>query len=188
MQNTRSLSLVASLSLVSLILGGCAFHTYSVTKERADQDLSSGNRGFNQGSSDRDATRKTTRTYRVLEVEMLPLKKSVQREKRAKSSAAVEAPAAVEQTSMESVEETAAAPAVTMEPYTVLSNDTLQKIAKKFYGSSSRWKKIFDANKAVLKAPDRIYPGQVLQIPVESAASQSPAQPVSEEKQAPYLK
>ncbi|TBR09722.1 MAG: LysM peptidoglycan-binding domain-containing protein [Lysobacter sp.] len=49
--------------------------------------------------------------------------------------------------------------------YTVKRGDTLSHIAKHFYGHSSRWKAIFDANRDQLKDPDRIRPGQELVIP-----------------------
>jgi nucleoid-associated protein YgaU len=49
--------------------------------------------------------------------------------------------------------------------YTVVSGDSLSKIAKKFYGDASRYNVIFEANKPMLKDPDKIYPGQVLRIP-----------------------
>ncbi len=49
--------------------------------------------------------------------------------------------------------------------YTVKSGDTLGKIAREFYGSASKYPVIFEANKPMLKNPDRIYPGQVLRIP-----------------------
>ncbi|MBI4981697.1 MAG: LysM peptidoglycan-binding domain-containing protein [Candidatus Omnitrophica bacterium] len=52
------------------------------------------------------------------------------------------------------------------EKYTVQKNDTLQKISKKFYGTTRKWTKIYDANKEFLKSPDRVRPGQVLNIPV----------------------
>ena len=43
--------------------------------------------------------------------------------------------------------------------------DTLQKISKKFYGTTQNWYKIYKANKEVLKSPNRIQPGQTLRIP-----------------------
>jgi LysM repeat protein len=46
--------------------------------------------------------------------------------------------------------------------YTVVSGDNLTKIGEK-YGVS--WQQIFDANKDILKDPDKIYPGQELKIP-----------------------
>jgi len=49
--------------------------------------------------------------------------------------------------------------------YTVKSGDTLGKIAKEFYGNAGKYPVIFEANKPMLKDPDRIYPGQVLRIP-----------------------
>jgi nucleoid-associated protein YgaU len=49
--------------------------------------------------------------------------------------------------------------------YTVVSGDTLSKISKQFYGNPNDYMKIFDANKPMLKDPDKIYPGQKLRVP-----------------------
>jgi len=49
--------------------------------------------------------------------------------------------------------------------YTVKSGDTLSKIAKETLGSANRYPEIFEANKPMLKHPDKIFPGQVLRIP-----------------------
>ena len=49
--------------------------------------------------------------------------------------------------------------------YTVKKGDTLWKIAEKTLGSGARHKEIFEANRPMLKDPDKIYPGQVLRIP-----------------------
>lgn len=49
--------------------------------------------------------------------------------------------------------------------YTVVSGDSLSKIAKSFYGDAMKYPVIFEANKPMLKNPDKIYPGQVLRIP-----------------------
>ncbi|WP_431132692.1 peptidoglycan-binding protein LysM [Psychroserpens mesophilus] len=49
--------------------------------------------------------------------------------------------------------------------HTVVSGDTLGKIAKKYYGNAMKYPVIFEANKPMLKDPDKIYPGQVLRIP-----------------------
>lgn len=48
--------------------------------------------------------------------------------------------------------------------YTVQAGDSLSKIAERFYGRQD-WKRIYDANRDLLDDPDRISPGQVLQIP-----------------------
>jgi nucleoid-associated protein YgaU len=55
--------------------------------------------------------------------------------------------------------------APTARMYIVQSGDSLSKIAKKFYGNANTWKKIFDANRDVVKNPDVIQPGWKLQIP-----------------------
>lgn len=49
--------------------------------------------------------------------------------------------------------------------YTVVSGDTLSKIAKEHYGDAMQYPAIFEANKPMLTDPDLIYPGQVLRIP-----------------------
>lgn len=62
--------------------------------------------------------------------------------------------------------ESSPAPKVTAKSYTVAKGDTLWAIAKKYYGDGSKYTKIFEANKGVLKNPNVIYVGQVLTIPV----------------------
>ena len=52
--------------------------------------------------------------------------------------------------------------------YTVVAGDNLSKIAKHFYGSANHWREIYEANKATIKNPDLIHPGQVLVIPPKS--------------------
>jgi nucleoid-associated protein YgaU len=49
--------------------------------------------------------------------------------------------------------------------YTVKSGDTLSKIAKSHYGDASKYNRIFEANRNILNDPDKIKPGQVLNIP-----------------------
>jgi nucleoid-associated protein YgaU len=61
--------------------------------------------------------------------------------------------------------EGAAKPEPEAQFYTVVSGDTLSKIAKQHYGDANKYPVIFEANKPMLKHPDKIYPGQVLRIP-----------------------
>ncbi|MEM6379128.1 MAG: LysM peptidoglycan-binding domain-containing protein [Bacteroidota bacterium] len=49
--------------------------------------------------------------------------------------------------------------------HTVVSGDTLGKIAKHYYGDAMKYKDIFAANTDILKNPDVIFPDQELIIP-----------------------
>lgn len=51
--------------------------------------------------------------------------------------------------------------------YTVSAGDTLGHLALRFYGSSHKWPKIYEANARTLKNPDYIYIGQELLIPAD---------------------
>lgn len=58
---------------------------------------------------------------------------------------------------------------VTPQTYTVRSGDCLWNIARKYYGDGSQYRKIYEANRAVIDAhrggPNMIWPGDVLTIP-----------------------
>lgn len=49
--------------------------------------------------------------------------------------------------------------------HTVVSGDSLSKIAKAYYGDPMKYPMIFEANQPMLTDPNKIYPGQVLRIP-----------------------
>lgn len=49
--------------------------------------------------------------------------------------------------------------------YTVKPGDTLSKISRQFYGDAGQYKRIFDANRKVLRNPDTLDVGQNLIIP-----------------------
>jgi nucleoid-associated protein YgaU len=49
--------------------------------------------------------------------------------------------------------------------YEVKAGDSLSKIAKREYGDANKWPQIFEANKDILKDPNKIFPGQKLKIP-----------------------
>jgi LysM repeat protein len=172
---SRKIILLALICFLSLIINSCAVRTYKITKQRVDQDLSSGNRGilFGEGAVSEEEPRRATRQIQVIEFD-LPGKGT--KEARV---AAVEPGLGVSESEPEEVViEEAEEPTVvispaeptkvmTMKKYTVLKGDTLQKISKKFYGTTRRWNEIYKANQAMLKAPDNIYPGQVIEIPIE---------------------
>lgn len=49
--------------------------------------------------------------------------------------------------------------------YTVVEGDSLSRIAKHHYGDANKWRTIYEANRALIKDPDLIYPGQSFRIP-----------------------
>lgn len=53
-----------------------------------------------------------------------------------------------------------------VEYYTIQAGDNLSSIAKKFLGNASAYPKIFEANREVIKDPDKIYVGQKIRIPL----------------------
>ncbi len=138
----------------TLALSGCVARTYNLTRDRIDQDLSSssGNRGYMMGVPPEPAERKTTRTTRVVEVELGFAKKSS-----ARFSSTTPLATSIEE-STDNVNQD-------FEQYTVGKNDTLQKISKKFYNTTKKWPKIYEANKDILRTPDKLYTGQTLRIP-----------------------
>lgn len=60
---------------------------------------------------------------------------------------------------------TVAQPADESRWHLVERGDTLSKIAKEMYGNANAYMRIFEANKPMLKDPDKIYPGQLLRVP-----------------------
>jgi len=56
---------------------------------------------------------------------------------------------------------------IRVEYYEIVAGDTLWSIAKKFYGDGNLYMKIFEANREVIKDPDKIYVGQKIRIPLD---------------------
>lgn len=163
----NSFKLTGICALIStLVLSGCVARTYNLTRDRVDQELSptSGNRGYIMGNAPEPKERKTTRTTRVFELELGAANQT-------KTPCPATTPLATESMNEPVMAQEAQSEAQTeeanlsFEKYTVAKNDTLQKISKKFYGTTKKWMKIYQANKDVLRAPDKLYPGQVLNIP-----------------------
>jgi len=48
--------------------------------------------------------------------------------------------------------------------YTVQAGDTLERIARKFYGKTSAWKHILESNRNILSSPSKLRAGMVLRI------------------------
>lgn len=156
-------------------LSGCVARTYPLTRDRVDQDLSGGNRGYLSGQAPAGEIRerKATRTTQVFEVELgFPAGRGKRTEVKPAAPAAPADEAAESNrgyVSETNVPEEAVEPKTgAIEKYKVQKGDTLQKISQKFYGTTKKWNKIYEANKEVLKGPDKIYPGQIIDVPVEA--------------------
>ncbi len=57
--------------------------------------------------------------------------------------------------------------AIEVKYYEIVKGDSLWKIAEKFYGNGSKYTRIFEANREVIKDPDLIFPGQKIRIPMD---------------------
>ncbi len=180
---------------LSVFAAGCAgmqAQSYVMTTKRADIENKSGNSGYIAGKGQyQEPVRKTRKVYVLELTKPIPegeVKKVEQEIQSAPQQAVAQAPAeathqqpaAVQETTKRIViprieDEPVAAVAETVkaeeigpkedQTYTVLKDDTLQKIAKKFYGSYGKWIKLYEANKAKLKNPNVVRPGTVLTIP-----------------------
>ena len=54
-----------------------------------------------------------------------------------------------------------------VEMYEIVAGDTLSAIAKRYYGDASKYPRIFEANREVIKDPDKIFVGQKIRIPLD---------------------
>ena len=61
---------------------------------------------------------------------------------------------------------TAPAPMEEVEYYEIKSGDTLWAVAQKYYDDGSKYTRIFEANREVIKDPDKIFVGQKIRIPL----------------------
>jgi LysM repeat protein len=173
---------IAVLSGLAILLSGCVVRTYELTKERVDQDLA-GNRGYLSGGAPQSSEvseRPTTRTTRVVEVEVHPPIKFAKGPKKI-----IQTPASREEDlsdegtaggnrgyifTRSAAESAGQETQANFTYYTVKKNDTLQKISKALYGTTKKWNKIYTANQDTLKSPNRLYPGQVLKVPKDESA------------------
>ena len=135
--NKKDLLTFAGLSF-ALILSGCVVRTYPLTKERVDQGLT-GNRGYLKGQvpAGEQRQRATTRTTRVIEIELHP---PIKFDKKPKVKS--KEPAAPVMETQEPImeegnrgymtqsitSEVAEPSAASFEKYTVEKGDTLQKL------------------------------------------------------------
>lgn len=179
------------LTVVALCAGcGIKAQTYVMTRERADiQPV--GNGGFIAGKGTvQEPERKTRKVYVLEFTKNIPEGevKKIEQETSTQTTQQVEKPEITEPAATstevaqerkivippiedESVEEQAApiaqqaqGPSEDVE-YVVQKDDTLQKIAHKYYGSYGKWVKIYEANKDRIKNPNVLRSGTKIIIP-----------------------
>ena len=187
--------IVCSLLLAAFLLSGCVSRVVPRDVDRVDQELVGNRGIImGQASSKPAAERKKTRRIYNLEIE-LPYreqqkssrkttsskkyteKKKVSQEKGSKTLSFSKGPQVVYKTpssaGLKYQGESGAGILIKgvqgkekeETTYIVKKGDTLQKISNKMYGTTKKWKKIYEANKKILKSPDMIKPGQKLVIP-----------------------
>ncbi|MBI4597846.1 MAG: LysM peptidoglycan-binding domain-containing protein [Candidatus Omnitrophica bacterium] len=150
------------ISAVGLLMAGCRTATRVADVPRVDLVLEGGNRGYLIGTPPPPMEQKTSRQMVQTDVEI----PSLYQPKPGGGKVLKEvAPPEVD------LSEQDAAPAA-VEPgpydtYTVKKNESLWSIAAKpeVYGKATRWRRIYDANRDILKTPDQVRPGMVLKIP-----------------------
>jgi len=182
----KQLFAVLTVVAVGASMAGCARVTARVVeKPRVDQEMTSGNRGYVQGTGPAAAPRKTTRQVLETDIEMATsremtpwkIKKNPPAAEMPQAAVPAPAPAAAWPQESPASKSASAAPEMPAAPktYIVKKGDTLEKIAAEMYGDGSKWRRIFKANKEMLKSPNKIYAGQKLMIPALPAEKGVPS-------------
>lgn len=145
---------------VLLMITGCRTATRVTEVPRVDLELSGGNRGYLIGTPPAASELKTTRQMVETDVEV----PSFYKPKR------VSAPVGIGKIAPPEIGEVGAIPSGTakvFDVYVVQKGDSLWTIAAKpeMYGKATDWRRIFDANRDILKGPERIRAGMTLKIP-----------------------
>ena len=141
---------------------GCRTATHVTEVPRVDLSLERGNRGYLVGVPPEAARGNTTRQMVQTDIEV----PSFYKPKRTGGQVGLDEVSAPEQEAAE-IQERLPAGAKVFDVYTVQKGDSLWSIAAQpaIYGKGTQWRRIFDANRDVLKGPDRVRPGMTLKIP-----------------------
>ena len=151
--------LVGAISIV-----GCRTATRVAVVPRVDLSLEGGNRGYLMGTPPPPSEQRTTREMVQTDVEV-PSWYQPKRSDRSKRMLKEIAPPEVDMAEQAGTGTQLAQG--TYDTYTVKSNESLWSIAakKEIYGKATRWRRIYDANRDILKSPDKVHAGMVLKIP-----------------------
>ncbi len=160
------------LGLLAIVfLVGCmTVRTYEVEKPRIDTDIE-GNRGFLFGKPQVEAKENKlgqTRKVSVVEIEFGSSKSGPEAEIAAQQLFVEEEAALSNQEGAVIDPSVSVGESSSTESYSwykVKKNDTLQKISHQFYGTTRKWQSLYEANKDILKSPNKLYPGLEIKVP-----------------------
>ncbi len=143
-----------------VLLTGCRTATHVTEVPRVDLEVSGGNRGFLVGTPPPTSELKTTRQMVETNIEVPSFYKA----KHTSTPVSLEAGAPATDAASAPDESRAS---VIYDTYVVQKGDSLWSIAAKpeIYGKATRWRRIFDANRELLKSPERVRAGMTLKIP-----------------------
>ena len=173
----RNFKLLVGIGM-AVLLTGCLKSVEVVTRDRVDQSLTGGNRGVLHGRVPTTPSKAApTRTYLEWDVEIPTYEVEVKvpewrrewhdKELWGNRGYLVGGPKRRPKEEEKVTEETEPKPqsAASYTSYTVKKGETLGEISGKVYGTSKSWRRIYEANRDILKDANHLYPGQVLRIP-----------------------
>ena len=158
---------IAIAVITVLLLSGCKAPTRMATKvtevPRVDIATSGGNRGYLLGTAPPAAEGKTTR--QMIET-VIEVPSAYQPKPGLRGAGPAPENQAPETENAPVVEAPDATPQA-YDTYVVQKGESLWSIAAKpdIYGKASQWRRIFDANRDLLKTPDQVKAGMTLKIP-----------------------
>ena len=146
---------IIGLWCIALLMSGCLVRTYTVEKPRVDLDME-GNKGYLVGATAEAVSElKQTRPTTVFEVELgshRPRKRIMRKISPKDTGEEVAAEPYMEEELFQQdfpIEQRESEPGG-YTTYTVQDDDTLQKISKKFYGTTKKFLMLYEVNKDVL--------------------------------------
>jgi hypothetical protein len=144
------------------LLAGCRTAAHMTEMPRVDLELQgAGNRGYLVGTPPEAGPLKTTREMVAADIEIPTLYKAKVTRTPVSLETGETAPVIPDVTQPEWQAPTQ------FDTYVVQKGESLWTIAAKpeIYGRATQWRRIFDANRDILKSPDRVKAGMKLRIP-----------------------